>query len=198
MSIGSSLWGLITGADKKKKYPDQQAKFLGRGGNFTIIYPYGSHCDLPVDTLIKQVAEDAAIPVTIDRPGGIEQGEPVFFHPVKMSYITFRNNGDIEIITDADVNVQCNDVNIDCNDATINCNDATIDCTNLYATATAAIDLTAPIIDLTAINTTITGNLIVTGITTLASAVTSAGVDISFTHTHGGTQPGSGSTGTPN
>jgi len=185
MSIGDSLWGLITGADKKQKYPDQQAKFLGRVGNFTIIYPYGSHCDLPIDTLIKQVAEDAAIPVTIDRPDGMAQGEPVFFHPVKMSYVVFRNNGDIEVFTETDVNVQCNNLNV------IAATNIDLQCITTNITSTAAVNITAP-------TTTVTGNFVVTGNTTLAGVVTSNGKDISNTHTHGGTQPGSGSTGEPN
>lgn len=170
MSIGSSLWGLITGADKKQKYPDQQAKFLGRVGNFTIIYPYGSHCDLPSNTLIKQVAEDAAMSVTIDRPDGIDQGEPVFFHPVKMGYVVFRNNGDIEVFTESDVNVQCNNLNVIATTVNIQCN-------NLNAIATTAVNITAPI-------TTINGNLTVTGDTALAANVTSNGEDISDTHVH--------------
>ena len=121
MSKLNQLWGLITGADKKLKYPDQQARILGRVGNFTIIYPYGSHCDLPDNVLLFGVAEDAVIPVTVDRIDGIEQGEPVYYHPVKRSYITFRNDGSIEIDTDAAVNIRAaGNVNITAPLTTIN------------------------------------------------------------------------------
>lgn len=44
----------------------------------------------------------------------------------------------------------------------------------------------------------ITGDLEVTGSTTLGATVTSNGKDISDTHTHGGVEPGAGNTGAPN
>lgn len=217
MFTDNKLWGLITGADKHLKYPDQQAKFLGRVGNFTIIYPYGSHCDLPSNVLLKEISEGVAIPVTIARPEGIKQGEPVDFHPVQMSYIVFRNNGDIEIITHANVNVQCNDLNvIAANDVnvdavnTININagesididsansnvtitaalNVDVGATNINLTASAEVDIVAPL-------TKVFGDFEVTGSTVLSNNVTSDGVNISNNHRHDGVTSGSQNTGQP-
>ena len=77
----SRLWGKITGADKGKKYPDQQGSLLGRSGDFIIIYPYGLYCDLPSGAMFRNIGDGMAIPATIDRPAEAAQGEPVFYHP---------------------------------------------------------------------------------------------------------------------
>ena len=144
------LWARITGADKKKQYPDQQAVSLGRVGDYTVIFPYGMHCDLPDNALLKEVAPGVAIPVTVSRPEDSTRGEPTFFHPVTNTRLILRDNGDLDIFS-ASVNI----------------------------TATTAANITAP-------DTTINGNLTVTGETALGEVVTSNGVNISDTHTHAG------------
>lgn len=124
-----ALWGRITGKDKRLTVPDQQCAFLGRIGDYTIIYPYGLYCDLPNDVLLRQVGRGAAIPTTITRPDDIETGEPVLFHPVNKTRIILRNNGDIDIIgtnnkninvtgdvnytAGGDFNIQASNMNID-------------------------------------------------------------------------------------
>jgi hypothetical protein len=95
----SNLWGRITGKDKRLRYPDQQAVFLGRVGNYTVVFPYGLYGDLPADTLLKEIAPGVAVPVTVERPGDTEQGEPVFFHPATNTRMILRNNGDLDITT---------------------------------------------------------------------------------------------------
>jgi len=52
-------------------------------------------------------------------------------------------------------------------------------------------------INILATKVKITGDLEVTGVTTLGATVTSNGKDISDTHTHGGVQTGGSSTGVP-
>lgn len=100
-----NLWGRITGADKKRQFPDQQASFLGRLGDYTIIYPYGVYCDLPDNVLLKEIAPGVAVPVTVDRPDELENGEPVFFHPVTNTRIIARNDSTLAIYSDAAVNI---------------------------------------------------------------------------------------------
>lgn len=100
----SAIWAKITGKDKRKQYPDQQASALGRLGDYTIVYPYGMHCDLPSDTLLRVIAPGIAIPVTVKRPSDGAQGEPMFFHPESNTRIIARNNGDLDIFTNGDVN----------------------------------------------------------------------------------------------
>lgn len=93
----SKLWARITGADKKKKFPNQQVSALGRIGDQTIVFPYCLFVDLPNDALLKEIAPGAFVPVTVDRPNDSERSEPVFFHPATNSRIIMRNNGDIDI-----------------------------------------------------------------------------------------------------
>jgi hypothetical protein len=96
-----SLWARITGKDKKGQFPEQQGVSLGRVGDFTVIHPYGLYADLPDNTLLRIVAPGIAIPVTVDRPDDLKQGEPVFFHPATNARIIARNNGDLELIPGA-------------------------------------------------------------------------------------------------
>ena len=157
----SRLWGRITGADKRKALPDQQASVLGRLGDYIVVYPYGSYCDLPDDVWLRVIDEGVVIPVTSDRPD-TTRGEPVFFHPVTGAKVHFKNNGDIDIITSADVNVSCENANITC--------------------TTKAI-VTAPDIELTG-NVKITGNFDVIGNSTFAGTILNNGKDIGDTHGH--------------
>ena len=116
----SNLWGRITGKDKKLKHPDQQAIFLGRVGNYTVVFPYGLYGDLPADTLLKEIAPGVAVPVTVKRPSDTAQGEPVFFHPGTNTRMVMRNNGDLDIITTdkgGDVNVSTVNANITASDS---------------------------------------------------------------------------------
>lgn len=108
----SRLWGRITGADKELKVPNQQVSSLGRLGDSAIISPYGLYADLPASTLLKEIASNAFLSVTEERPSDTEQGEPVFFHPATNTRIIPRNNGDLDISTvDAGGNVNIETVN---------------------------------------------------------------------------------------
>lgn len=111
----SKLWGRVTGADKRKQYPDQQAAFLGRVGECAIVSPYGLYADLPSDCLLLEVARGVAIPVTVQRPSDTEQGEPTLFHPMTNTRIVLRNNGDLDIKAldgAGSVNIEAVDVNL--------------------------------------------------------------------------------------
>lgn len=119
-----SLFGRITGKDQKRQNPVQQASFLGRIGDYLIIYPYGMYCDLPNDVLLSRIGKKSAIPITIKRPSDTAQGEPVLFHPETNTRIVLRNNGNIDAITKdggvinllntQSVNIQAsNSVNVD-------------------------------------------------------------------------------------
>jgi hypothetical protein len=175
-----ALWGRITGADAKKQYPAQQAAFLGRLGDYVILHPYGSFCDLPAEALLLRVGEKAALAATVKRPSDTARGEPVLFHPSTNTRIIFRNNGDLDILTDevgGSVNVKTVNANIEASG-------------NLTATVGGTATVDAP-------NTVITGNLTVQGSTALGSTVTSNGKDISDTHIHSGVTPGGGNSGPP-
>ena len=117
----SAIWGKITGADKKKAIPDQQASVLGRLGDYTIIYPYGMYCDLPDDVWLNILGKGKAIPMTSSRPDS-SRGEIIIFHPVAGSKIHFKNDGSINlngVVIDPDGNIVT--------PGTINADDVTAD-----------------------------------------------------------------------
>lgn len=184
----SALWGRITGKDKGKKYPDQQAVFLGRVGDYAIISPYGLYADLPADTLLLEIKPGVAIPVTVRRPGDTEQAEPTFFHPATNTRIIARNNGNLDILTDdtttGDVNIQTVNANItasgDIN--AIATGDANVTAANMTATISNSTIVDSPTTQFTG-NVAIDGGLTVVGASALAS-VTSNGIDVGDTHTH--------------
>lgn len=182
----SRLWGRITGKDKDLKYPDQQAVFLGRVGDYTVVFPYGIYADLPNDTLLKEIAQGVAVPVTVQRPSDTEQAEPVFFHPATNTRIIARNNGNLDIIT--------TEGNGDVNISTVNANVTASG--NMVATVAGSTTFDTPETTFTG-NVTIQGNGEVQGSTTLGATVTSNGKDISDTHTHSGVTPGGGNSGPP-
>lgn len=100
----SALWGRITGADKKKALPDQQASILGRLGDYIVIYPYGLYCDLPNNVWLSILGKGKAIPVTSSRPASA-RGEIVLFHPETGDKIHLKNDGSIDVVAGSAVNV---------------------------------------------------------------------------------------------
>lgn len=155
-----SLWGRITGADKKLNFPEQQCSFIGRIGDYTIVYPYGMYCDLPNETFLREVGSGAAIPVTVKRDSDAARGEIVLFNPVTTTRVILRNNGDVDILaSDGDVNVNAVNINMTSE--------------NMKLEATTQMDIISPIIN-------IDGGIASTG------TMTSNGKDISDTHTHDG------------
>jgi len=110
----SALWGRITGADKKKDLPDQQASILGRLGDYTIIYPYGMYCDLPNNVWLNILGKGKAIPMTSSRPASA-RGEIVLFHPGTGDKIHLKNDGSIDIVAGSTVNITAPTVNINGN-----------------------------------------------------------------------------------
>jgi len=201
----SALWGRITGKDKRKKYPEQQAVFLGRVGDYAVLMPYGLYADLPNDTLLKEIADGVAVPMTVTRPSDTEQGEPTFFHPSTNTRIIARNNGDLDIITDdgtaGSVNIQTVNANITASgnvtaDITGNLSatiggDSSISATgnvdisaaNMTATITTLTLIDCPAVQFTG-NVQIDGTLTVTSAAVLPATVTSAGTNIGGSHYH--------------
>ena len=150
----SALWGRITGKDKRKQYPDQQAVFLGRVGDYTILSGYGVYADLPPDTLLLEIRPGVAIPVTVTRPDDTAQGEPVFFHPATGTRIIPRNNGDLDITCDdgaaGNLNIQAVNVNLIASEdvsATIGGN-LIVSCVTADVTASTSVDVHSPVTNL--------------------------------------------------
>lgn len=168
------------------QFPIQQVEYLEKAGDAFVVFPYGMHGNIPPDFLgllfAAQEQNRFVIPLSAkERIHPVASGEVVFFHPVTGAKIHFKNNGDIDISTAADINATCANINV---------------------TATTKATVTAPSIDLTG-NVSITGDLSVSGATGLTGAVTAlstvavtgaltqGGTDVGKNHTHpAGTPPG--------
>lgn len=177
----SGLWGKITGADKKRQLPNQQAEILGRKGDYTVLFPYGLYVDLPNDAFIKSHGTDSVISVTTTRPTDTAVSEPTLFHAATNTRIILRNNGDLDIITTqggGNVNIQTVDANITASGA------VNVDAASASITASGAVDVDAASVTLTAALTTIDGSLVVTGGAVFNSTMTNLGVNIGGTHNH--------------
>ena len=150
--------------DESKSFPIQQFEMNGRVGDAYVVSPYGVHANLPEGQPALNMSPDGTILMGIDPVGRIkvEAGEVVFYHPITKSKIHFKNNKDIDIETETDINATCDNINV---------------------TATTKATVTAPDIALIG-NVAITGDLSVSGSTALSSTVTSGGKDISDTHGH--------------
>jgi len=176
-----SLWGRITGKDKRKQFPEQQGSVLGVKSDVMIIFPYGLYADLPRETLIREIAPGIAIPVTVKRPSDSEQGEPVFFHPETNTRIIARNNGDLDIETGeggtAKVNIICTEANITASEGvTVTAPLATFDVPLSTFTGNVQIDGT-----LTVTNLATVGSLQVNGISTGTGLATFGGMQVNGT-----------------
>lgn len=180
-------WARVTksGSDDGD-FPVQQIEYqLGKVGNCFILMPYGMHANASEDSLVAMFsmngdsANRAGMPTNPQSRPKMAADEICLYHPKTQSIIHLRSiSGDLDI----DV-VKGENGNININ--AVKCN----------ITASDSININAP-------DTNITGNLTVTGDTTLSATVTSNGKDISDTHTHiGSLTAGTGAqstTGVPN
>lgn len=183
-----NLWARITGKDQRQPVPQQQANVLGRFEDMTVLHPYGLFTDLPNDTIAKQLGDDTLLAMVIKRPTDSARGEVVVFHPETESRIIFRNSGNVEIYTEGngDVNViSARDVNVQSENIQLNassniiCNAETMQfvASNSITFDTLSAAFTGSV--------TVQGGLNVSGVSALTS-VTSNGVNVGDTHTHAG------------
>lgn len=168
--------------DDNGKFPIQQVSYNGRVADCFIVFPYGVHANLPADSLLtilqiggheENLVGFGGLPS--ERIKNLAEGEVVFFHPIKKSKIHFKKDGNIQIQSFGDLNVEVSgNVNIQAETANITATDSTFNG-----------------------NLKVTENLEVLGSTSVA-AITSNGKDISDQHKHKDTQPGTGLSGVVN
>lgn len=185
---------ITLGGTDDKELPIQQLSYNGKVADAEIIFPYGVHANLSADnnTLCIVFAVDgqedyrAAMGYTPTlRPKPLAEGEVVFYHPLTQSKIHFRNNGDIDIDVTGDNGSLNATIKKDLN-ITIG-GDANINVTGIATVTAPTTNWTGDI--------NLDGNLVVTGTSTAADHI-SDGIS-GKSHTHGGVQTGSGSTGVP-
>lgn len=158
----------------------QQISYNGTTGDCDIIFPYGMHANLPIDSLITVVSIEAneenragigGLPA--DRIKNLPEGEVVFFHPGTKSKIHFKNDGNVDVETNGDLNINADgDVNVTAT------GDVNVDAKNVIVEAATNIDFTA-----TTLNIDVT-NLNITGTTAFIGSITANGKVIDDTHGH--------------
>lgn len=110
--IGSFLkWCTVTlkGSDSKQ-FPVQQVAFDGNTADAFMIFPYGMSANVSNDalSLLFSVNDDdfAAIATSAkERIKNLKQGEVIFFHPEKKSFLKFVESGDIKISTNSKLSI---------------------------------------------------------------------------------------------
>lgn len=92
-----------------------QVSYLGKAADVALMFQYGSFAKLPADQLLVVLSiageEENRVAMGTGNPVNnpdIEDGEVVYFHPQTQSKIVFKNNGDIEITAENDVNMIAN------------------------------------------------------------------------------------------
>lgn len=166
----------LSGSDDKT-FPVAQIQAYGQAADALVIWPYGMHGSLPVDSyaisfsINGQQEFRGIIGYKPDlRKKNLKSGEVIFGNFMVGSTVFFDEDGNITI--------ECE------NDKIINIKgDANI-------TVEGTVTITAPTV-------IIDGNLQVNGETSLGEVVTSDGTNISNTHKHSGVSTGGSNTGNP-
>lgn len=184
MNILNIIKNLIKGGKQSKVADDSKSTtiaavdFLGQTRDVRQITPYGFYCSpvLGCNWVIfsNRANSDDLRGIGNDyenRPKDLVEGEVVLQNLLTGAYIKLLENGDIEVITEANIIAKAANIT-----ATAAAN-ATINATNIIANASAAATITAPTITASATTATVTaaninlvgtvnvtGSLIVNGI----------------------------------
>lgn len=175
--------------DDDLPFAQSQAEFSGTTADYQALWPYGIHANAPVDSHLvlfqnEGKADDifgfATAPAL--RQKNLRSGEVVIGNFVKGCKLFFNEDGDLIVTVPGD------------HEVTVSGN-VTI---NVSGTADITVDgdvtMTAPNTEINS-NVTINGTLDVTGEANFTTDIFSNGKNIGDTHTHGGVQTGSGTSG---
>ena len=104
----------------------QQVEYNGKLMNVLMVFPYGHHGNVPADALNLLMGidcntdEHAAIGWTPKIRPQLKDGEVTFYHPPTGGTATWKQNGDLDITTEYDINIVCKNLNITCENMTVN------------------------------------------------------------------------------
>ena len=185
--------------DDSGPMPVTQVQSYGQASDVLVVWPYGMHGNLPVDSytiswsINGQQENRAIVGFKPDiRQKNLKPGEVIFGNFVRKSTIFFDDDGNIIVNCEKDIKVTVKGasiVNITGDAALIIGGAATID-------VTGNTTLTTPLATVDG-DLTVTGDLTVQTNTILGANVTSNGKDISDTHKHSGVTAGAANTGNP-
>ena len=107
-------WARIVAAGKDDgKFPVQQLEYQGKVADGLMLFPYGTHANVPADALaimfsVGGAADNrAAFAYTPTNRPKLADGEVAFYHPPSGAHMVWRNGGKLEIITDGTIDITC-------------------------------------------------------------------------------------------
>lgn len=132
----------------------QQISHNGKASQSEIVFPYGVHANLPVDSLltcflIEGVEQNKAAigGMPQNRIKNLPVGEVVFFHPLTKSKLHFKNGGEIEVVAVKDGEKK--NITIDLLNMTITAEeDFTVNCSKANVNATDSVNIDSPLTNL--------------------------------------------------
>lgn len=194
-------------------YAKQKINYRGTTGNAEMLLPYGHHANIPANTLavMLRLSADSENRVAIPMSGrnrikGLAEGEVVYFHPDTHSYLWFKANGDIDIHSENDINIDANIINIDAETINITATETNLTSETINIDSTTITEnfetksMIGTTLNITA-NVNITGATAMTGALGVSGAMTNANIPVGNDHDHNYTwthDAGNGVTQTPN
>jgi len=107
-------------ADDSGQFPVQQVEYMDKVGTAFTMMPYGLHANIPENYLgiIFQIGAQEnnriAFPLSSkERIRDLKPGEIVLYHPEKKTFIHLKENGDIDVDTQSNVNIKSPIINLD-------------------------------------------------------------------------------------
>jgi len=172
---------------------------MGKAADTLMVFPYGLHANVPAEALAllfsiqgnpdnrAAIAWDAKVRPTL------EEGEVAFYHPASGGLVVWRNSGNLEIITTADISASCGNLTAEASG-------------NVSITAGGNAEVTATLATITAPTITLAGNVVIQGGLSMAGGgtadmgtgtITHNGKVIDSTHGHVQGNDSGGSTEQP-
>jgi hypothetical protein len=114
-------WARITKAGTDEgQFHTQQLEYLGKTANTVMVFPYGLHSNCTPDSLALMLSVQdnpenrASIAWSPKNRPVMASGEVCLYHPETNSIISWRQGGNLEIKTDANIDVTCADAVVNC------------------------------------------------------------------------------------
>lgn len=120
-------WMRITKSSAdNKQFPAHQMEYLGKVADGANLNPYGVHTNIPADVLVLGASVQGnpdnrvALGVLPKSRPKLEEGEVAFYHPKTGAFIIWREGGNLEIVTDGNIDITAETITV--NATTINAN----------------------------------------------------------------------------
>lgn len=151
-------------------YQTAQVSYFGKVSDIEVINPYGISSSPPIDSLVlmfnvmgQEENKAGIINAQPLRFKNLKEGELVVGNYLTGSYVKFLQNGDIDVFTGNDVNIECGNANI------LAVGDVDVECSSASVVATTI---------------KLTGNVVITGNCSVSGNLTNNSINVGLLHTH--------------